>query len=280
VTARRLDGKALARERELLLTERVSKCIARGAAPRLAVAVSTNDPSARVYLAAKQRVAERVGIDVLVRPMSSPSTEEIVRLIEEWTHDPEITGIILESPLPSRIDTAAVRRALPAAKDVDGAGEASLGRLIAGDPGFPPATAEAALSLAETVRPLAGRRVVVLGRSLVVGRPLAILATARDATVTVCHSKTHDLARQTREAEVLFVAVGRPGLVTGEMVHVGATVIDIGINVADGRIVGDVDADAVASIAGALSPVPGGVGPLTTTVLLEHVVQATERATV
>ena len=280
MTARRLDGQALAHEWELLLTERVAKCITRGVTPRLAVAVSTNDPSAQVYLAAKRRVAARVGIDVVVRSLSSPSTEAIVRLIDAWTHDAQITGIVLEAPLPTHIDTAAVRNALPTAKDVDGAGVASLGRLLAGEPVFPPATAEAALALAETVSPLAGRRVVVLGRSLVVGRPLAILATARDATVTVCHSKTRDLAERTREAEVLFVAVGRPGLVTGEMVRVGATVIDIGINVADGRLVGDVDADTVAPIAGALSPVPGGVGPLTTIVLLEHVVQAAERATV
>jgi methylenetetrahydrofolate dehydrogenase (NADP+)/methenyltetrahydrofolate cyclohydrolase len=259
------------------LAERVARSIERGIAPRLAVAIATDDPAARAYLRAKQKVGERLGIDVLVRSLPDPSTESLLELIAEWSCDEEISGIVLEAPLPASIDTAAIRRTLPAGKDVDGAGVASLGRLISGQPGFVPATAAAALMLAETDVSMAGRRVAILGRSLVVGRPLAVLAMARDATVTVCHSKTRDLVRTVREAEVLFVAVGHPGFVTAEMVRPGAVVIDIGINEADGRVVGDVDAESVEDVAGALSPVPGGVGPLTTTLLFEHVVQAAEQ---
>lgn len=280
MAAQRLDGKALVRERRRLLADRVARCAKQGVFPRLAVAVATDDPSTRAYLNAKRRLAERIGIGVRVTSLSDPPTEELLALIDEWARDREISGILVETPLPSSIDVRAVRRALPADKDVDGAGIASLGRLMAGQPGFAPATAEAALILAESVGPLAGRRVAIIGRSLVVGRPLALLATARDATVTVCHSKTRDLAQIAREADVLFVAVGRPAFVTADMVRRGAVVIDIGINVLEEGIVGDVDAASVAEIAGAFSPVPGGVGLLTTTLLLEHVVEAAERATV
>ncbi len=278
MTARRLDGEALAEERRALLADRVAYCTARGVLPRLAVAVATDDPSTHAYLDAKRRLAERIGIDVQLTSLSDPSTQAFLALIDRWSRDREICGILLEMPLPPGIDVHAVRRALPADKDVDGAGIASLGRLMAGQPGFVPATAEAALILAEVVAPLAGLRVAVIGRSLVVGRPLALLATARDATVTVCHSKTRDLAEIARVADVLFVAVGQAAFVTADMVRHGAVVIDIGINRVDERIVGDVDAASVGEVAGALSPVPGGVGPLTTTLLLEHVVQAAERA--
>lgn len=277
MTARRLDGKTLANERRHALAERVTRLIGQGTIPRLAVAVATDDAAAQAYLKAKQTVAARVGIDMLVQSLSHPCTEDILGLIETWTSDATVSGIVLEAPMPASIDMGVVRRALPADKDVDGAGVASLGRLMIGEGGFSPATAAAALLLAEAEVSLSGQRVVILGRSLVVGLPLAVLATDRDATVTVCHSKTRDLAQTTREADVLFVAVGRPGFVTGDMVRPGAVVIDIGIHEIDGRIVGDVDVDSVSDVAGALSPVPGGVGPLTTTVLMEHVVQAAER---
>ena len=189
-----------------------------------------------------------------------------------------LQSIFVETPLPTDVDMQAIREALPAGKDVDGTGIESLGLLLSGKPAFVPATAVAAIALAKTAGDLAGKHAVVIGRSLVVGRPLALLLLGADATVTVCHSKTQNLSEMARRADILFVAVGRAGFVTADMVKPGAVVIDIGTNVVDGTLVGDVDASTVETVASALSPVPGGVGPLTTTLLLEHVVQAAERA--
>lgn len=278
MTAKRLDGKALAQSRRQALVTRVAKLRKQGIAPTLGVILPTTDLAAAAYFRAKQRVAEKVGIGVVSTSMEAPTTADIVAQIKSWTMDAEISALMIEAPIPPDIDMGAVRDALPASKDVDGAGTESLGKLLSGAMAFPPATAAAALALAETETELIGKRVVVIGRSLVVGRPLALLLLAENATVTVCHSKTQDLAEITRAAEVLFVAVGRAGSVTGDMVQPGAVVIDIGTNVVDGKLVGDVDVATVEPVAAALSPVPGGVGPLTTTLLLEHVVDAAEHA--
>ncbi|MCK4570463.1 bifunctional 5,10-methylenetetrahydrofolate dehydrogenase/5,10-methenyltetrahydrofolate cyclohydrolase [Candidatus Bipolaricaulota bacterium] len=257
--------------------ERVALLRNRGIIPHLSVILPTCDEAARAYFRVKARTATQLGIEVESITLEAPSTADIVSHIKSWAHDSTVSGIMIEAPVPPGIDMQAVRNALPAAKDVDGAGIESLGRLLSGKPAFPPATAVAALALAETVGEVAGKHAVVIGRSLVVGRPLALLLLARDATVTVCHSKTRNLSEIARRADILFVAVGRAGFVTGEMVAPGAIVIDIGTNAVDGKLVGDVDASTVEPVAGALSPVPGGVGPLTTTLLLEHVVQAAER---
>jgi len=278
VTAKRLDGKALAQTRRATLADRVQRLRTQGITPRLGVILPTADEAAGAYFRAKQRIAEKVGVEIASATLESPTTTELVSQIMAWTKDPEISGMMVEAPLPEAIDVQVMRDALPASKDVDGAGSESLGRLLAGTPAFVPATAAAALALARTEVDLVGKRAVVIGRSLVVGRPLALLLLAAHATVTVCHSRTTDLAAITRNAEVLFAAVGRAGFVTEEMVAPGATVIDIGTNYVNDKLVGDVDADAVGTIAGALSPVPGGVGPLTTTLLLEQVVSAAEHA--
>ena len=277
--AQRVDGKALARQRREKASQRVERLRARGIVPRLAVALPTEDEASKAYLRAKERIAAKLGIELESVVLRHPSTEELVSLISSWSADDAVSGIMVEAPIPPEIDIEAVRRALPARKDVDGAGTESLARLLTGAPLYPAATAAAALALAETVDRISGKHAVVIGRSLVVGRPLALLLLARDATVTVCHSKTRDLAAIAREADLLFVAIGRPEYITAEFVKLGATVIDIGTNVLpDGRLVGDVDADSVGNIASALSPVPGGVGPVTTTVLLEHVIAAAEAA--
>jgi methylenetetrahydrofolate dehydrogenase (NADP+)/methenyltetrahydrofolate cyclohydrolase len=277
VTARLLDGKAWASDRRAQLESRVSLLRQRGIVPRLAVILSTDDDAAHAYFRAQARAAEKLGIEVEGIVLASPSTADVVSRVQELAVDDAVSAIMIETPVPSGIDMTAVRHALPAAKDVDGAGIESFGLLLSGSPSFSPATAAAALALAETAGAVAGKHAVVIGRSLVVGRPLALLLLARDATVTVCHSKTRNLAEITKRAEVLFVAIGKPGFVTAEMVASGSIVIDIGTNVVDGKLVGDVDATTVERVAGALSPVPGGVGPLTTILLLEHVVQAAER---
>ena len=277
MSARLLDGKRLAGECRRQLAERVERLRGRGCIPRLSVILPTQDEAALAYFRAKTRTANKLGIEVETHPLEAPTTSDIVTLIHSQAADPAVAGIMVEAPVPRHIDMQAIRAALPAAKDVDGAGIESLGRLLSGKPVFVPATAAAALALAETAGDVAGKHVVIIGRSLVVGRPLALLLLGKDATVTVCHSKTARLSEMTRSADILFVAVGRAGFVTGDMVAPGAVVIDIGINMVDGKLVGDVDASTVASVAGALSPVPGGVGPMTTTLLLEHVVQAAER---
>jgi len=278
VTARLLDGTALAHARRSKLVTRVAKLHSCGMIPRLGVVLPSRDDAALSYFRAKVRAAEKLGIEVESSVMDAPTTQQIVDCIQAWSEDEAISGIIVETPLPEGIDMQTIREALPASKDVDGAGIESLGRLLSGKPSFVAATAEAALVLAETAGSVAGKHAVIIGRSLVVGRPLALLLLERDATVTVCHSKTQDLSGIAQQAELLFVAMGRAGFVTAGMVQPGAIVIDVGTNIVEGKLVGDVDARAVESVAAALSPVPGGVGPLTTTILLEHVVQAAEAA--
>ena len=278
MTARLLDGTALALARGSELAARVAKLLSCGMIPRLGVVLPSRDDASLSYFRAKVRCAEKLGIEVESSVMDAPTTQQIVDCIQAWSDDEGISGIIVETPLPEGIDMQAIREALPASKDVDGAGIESFGRLLSGKPTFVPATAEAALMLAETAASLAGQHAVIIGRSLVVGRPLALLLLERDATVTICHSKTQDLAGIAQQADLLFVAVGRAGFVTAGMVKPGAIVIDVGTNMVEGKLVGDVDARAVESVAAALSPVPGGVGPLTTTILLEHVVQAAEAA--
>ncbi len=278
MSARRLDGKAVARDRRQQLTLRVQRLQERGVVPTLGVILPTQDEAALAYFRAKQRVATKLEIDIRTRVLEAPVTDDIVAAIDSLASDDAIHGILVETPLPPQVEMKAIRAAIPARKDVDGAGIESLGRLLSGDPLYPPATSAAALALAESAYELAGRHAVVLGRSLVVGRPLALLLLEKDATVTVCHSKTRNLAEIAKTADILFVAVGRHEFVTGDMVKPGAVIIDIGINSKDGKLVGDVDEASVEAVASALSPVPGGVGPMTTTLLLEHVIEAAERA--
>ena len=276
MTAQLLDGKALAKEQRQRLSERIERLKTKGKGPAFAVILPTKDEAALAYFRAKSRAAEKLGIEIVSHPLDCPSTDNVTSLIQSLALDPAISGIMVETPVPESIDMNAIRAALPAAKDVDGAGIESLGRLLSGKPAFAPATAAAALALAETAGDVAGKHAVVIGRSLVVGRPLALLLLAKDATVTVCHSRTTNLPEISRNADIVFVAVGRAGFVTGDMVGHGAIVIDVGTNVVNGKLVGDVDATTVEPIAGALSPVPGGVGPMTTTSLLAHVIQAAE----
>ena len=279
MSAHLLDGKQLANDRKQRLAERVERLKGLGSVPKLSVILPTQDEAALAYFRAKARTATKLGIEIDSHPLEAPSTADILALIRALADDPTVSGMMVETPVPANIDMQAIRAALPAAKDVDGAGIESLGRLLSGKPAFAPATAAAALALAETaVEDVAGKHAVVIGRSLVVGRPLALLLLAQDATVSICHSKTVDLPDIARSADILFVAVGRAGFVVGDMVAPGAVVIDVGTTMVDGKLVGDVDAASVAPVAGSVSPVPGGVGPLTTTMLLEHVVQAAEVA--
>jgi methylenetetrahydrofolate dehydrogenase (NADP+)/methenyltetrahydrofolate cyclohydrolase len=272
-----LSGRELAAGLRARTTESAAALTAAGTPPRLAIVVATADESSAWYVRSIAKAAAAVGI---VCDIVSPAAtvEEIGRALRRLGEDDAVHGIILQTPLPTGVDVADLAAEIPPAKDVDGANPASLGRLAAGLPAFPPATAEAVLALLDHHGvALAGRHAVVVGRSTVVGKPAAHLLLDRNATVTICHSRTSDLAAITRQADVLVAAVGRPGLITPEHVTPGTVVIDVGTNpTADGGLVGDVD-PAVAEVATGLTPVPGGVGPVTTALLLQHTVSAAEK---
>jgi len=285
---RPLSGRELAAEIRAGTAARAAKLTAGGRAPRLAVVTATADEASAWYVRSLAAAAARVGvgcdiIDLVAIDLVAAEPEDAAARIRaaasELSALASVHGIIVATPLPGGVRLAALAGAIDPGKDVDGANPVSLGRIMTGLPAFAPATAEAVIRLLDHHRiALGGRRVVVVGRSAVVGKPLAHLLLDRDATVTICHSRTRDLAAITVQADVLVVAAGRAGLIGTGHVAPGATVIDVGTNATpDGRLAGDVD-PAVAQIAGALSPVPGGVGVVTTAVLLRHVTEAAARS--
>jgi methylenetetrahydrofolate dehydrogenase (NADP+)/methenyltetrahydrofolate cyclohydrolase len=272
----RIDGSAIAAELRAATTDAVTALRERGITPRLAQVVPTEDEGTAWYVRSLTKAAERVGIESRVEQLTDPKPADVTARLDALSADPGVHGILCQTPLPAGIVLDEVGEHIAAAKDVDGASPASAGRLAAGLPTYAPATAEAVLHILrhEQVR-LEGARAVVIGRSMVVGKPAALLLLGANATVTVCHSRTKDLAAVCAEADVLVAAIGRPRFVTAEYVKPGAVVIDVGTNPTDdGSLVGDVDHDAVADRAGAITPVPGGVGPVTTQLLLRHVALA------
>ncbi len=289
LSGRQLAGRELAAEIRAATAARAAELTAVGRPPRLAVVVATADEASTWYVRSLARAAAKAGIGCEVTGLvpaapDRPETQEaavagIRAALTTLSGDPAVHGILLQTPLPGGARLAELASYIDPARDVDGANPVSLGRLMTGLPAFAPATAAAVLALLDHHQvALSGRRAVVVGRSAVVGKPVAQLLIGRDATVTVCHSRTVDLAAVTREAEVLVVAAGRAALIGPSHVAPGAVVIDVGTNAtADGRMAGDVD-PAVAEIAGALSPVPGGVGPVTTALLLRHVTEAAASA--
>ena len=273
MTAASLTGRELATTIRAAAAVRAAELTVAGRQPRLAEVTATDDEASAAYTRSIANAAGKEGIacDLLRTTTAAGVSATLAQLAD----DPEVHGVMLQTPLPEGALLADLARAIPAGKDVDGASPESLGRLTAGLPAFAPATAEAVLALLDYYQvALHGRHAVVVGRSVVVGKPVAHLLLDRHATVTIGHSRTADLAAITRQADVLVVAAGRAGLIGPEHVSPGATVIDVGTNVTDGgRLAGDVD-PAVAGVAAALSPVPGGVGPVTTALLLRHVVEA------
>lgn len=274
-----LSGTGLARDIRTSVAGTARGLTARGVQPRLAVVVATDDESTAWYVRSIANAAAKTGIQCDVVPVE-PRTDVIRARLAELSADPAVHGVILQTPLPAGASLEDLASAIDPDKDVDGANPVSLGRLCAGLPAFVPATAAAVLALLDHYEiPLAGREAVVVGRSTVVGKPVAQLLLARDATVTMCHSRTRDLPGHTLPADVLVVAAGRAGLITAEHVGPGAVVIDVGTNpTEDGGLAGDVDQAAVVGLAGGLTPVPGGVGPVTTALLLRHVVESAARS--
>jgi methylenetetrahydrofolate dehydrogenase (NADP+)/methenyltetrahydrofolate cyclohydrolase len=275
--ARILDGKSLAASIRLELKQKVDALVRRGVRPGLAVILAGDDPASKVYVRNKTLACEEVG--VRSQQIDYPATvtqEELIGRIERLNADPEVHGILVQLPLPKGIDSLRVLEAVAPHKDVDGFHESNLGALLSGRRGVVPCTPAGVMRLiAHAGVALAGRHAVVLGRSNIVGKPVALLLLQKDATVTICHSKTGNLAEVCRAADVLVAAVGRAKLVTAAMVKPGACVIDVGVNrLSDGKLAGDVDFDAVKDVAGAITPVPGGVGPMTIAMLLENCVQS------
>jgi methylenetetrahydrofolate dehydrogenase (NADP+) / methenyltetrahydrofolate cyclohydrolase len=275
--ARLLQGGPIAAEIRQAVGEDVAAYRDRhGRAPVLAVVICGRNAPSMVYLQQILRSCEKVGIaGRLVEVDGEASEASLVEAIGELNADPAVNGIIVQMPLPPTIRLRSVVDAIDPAKDIDGIHPLNAGLLRLGYDGFLPATAHAAVEiLRRSGIEIEGKRAVVVGRSAVVGMPAAFLLVRENATVTVCHSRTRDLAREVKDAEILVVAVGHPGLIRGEMLRRGAVVVDVGINVVDGTLVGDVDFESARRVASAITPVPGGVGPLTNALLLAHLVRA------
>jgi len=276
VTARVLDGRALASQLRGDLAERVSRLAAtrEGGAPRLAILRNGNDASAAMYAAGLERIAGGIGLETT---LVEESTGALIEWVAEANRDPGVAGIVVAYPLADPLLAQRLIELIDPDKDVDGATPTNAGRLLRGEPAFVPATALSVIALIEAHGvTVAGRRAVIVGRSAVVGRPVASLLLARDATVVICHRATPDLAAETRRAEILVAAAGVPGVVQPEMVGPGAIVIDCGINATPTGVVGDVD-PAVAEVAAAMTPVPGGVGPVTPLMVLRQTIESAER---
>ncbi|MBN8534861.1 MAG: bifunctional methylenetetrahydrofolate dehydrogenase/methenyltetrahydrofolate cyclohydrolase FolD [Rhizobiales bacterium] len=279
-----IDGKAVAAELRAALGLRVAAHIAKGKrAPGLAVVLVGDDPASQVYVGSKAKQTREIGmVSIEHRLPGKTSQQALLALIASLNADPAIDGILVQLPLPSQIDAEAVIEAIDPAKDVDGFHPISVGRLSSGGKAFVPCTPRGSMHLIHTVRrDLSGLHAVVVGRSNIVGKPMAQLLLAANCTVTIAHSRTRDLAAMCRQADILVAAVGRPRMLGAEHVKPGAIVIDVGINrIPSGeksKLVGDVDFDAVMPIAGAITPVPGGVGPMTIACLLENTLESYER---
>ncbi|HXF66018.1 MAG TPA: bifunctional methylenetetrahydrofolate dehydrogenase/methenyltetrahydrofolate cyclohydrolase FolD [Burkholderiales bacterium] len=276
-----LDGAAAAREVYSRLKERTAALARLGVRPGLAAVLVGENPASRIYLRNKARACEEIGVRSELHSLEAGCAQEALRAkLEALNRDPHVHGILLQLPLPPHLDAAAAMQAVAPEKDVDGFTWANLGALVAGRPLYEPCTPKGVLALLERAGiAVEGRQAVVIGRSTIVGKPMALMLIARGATVTVCHSRTPDLAAHTRRADILVVAAGRPRLVTADMVKPGAAVMDVGINrIEGGGIVGDVDFAGVRGVAGWITPVPGGVGPMTVAMVVANTVQAAERA--
>jgi methylenetetrahydrofolate dehydrogenase (NADP+) / methenyltetrahydrofolate cyclohydrolase len=283
MAARVIDGKAVAEGVRERVRDQVGELASElGRPPGLATVLVGDDPASAIYVRRKREACEEVGIrSIHHEPDASIPESELLELVAELNDSDEVDGILVQLPLPEAIDAAAVVASISPEKDVDGLTPVSAGLLARGEPGLVPATPRGVMELlAAAGTDPSGKEAVIVGRSNLVGRPLASLLLGADATVTICHSRTPDLGEVCRRAEILVAAAGRAKLVTAEMVRPGATVIDVGTNRGEDGLVGDVDFEAVREVAGAITPVPGGVGPMTIAMLLANTVQAArERAT-
>ena len=281
MTAKIIDGRRLAATMRVALGERAEHLREGGVNPSLAVILIGEDPASQVYVRNKIKACETVGIRSIAHHLpDSSSEEELLALIAQLNADVAVHGILVQLPIPKHIDMAKVLEEISVDKDVDGFHLYNIGGLVTGNTIFSPCTPYGVVKLLESEGiPIEGQNVVIVGASNIVGKPMALMLMAADATVSICHAKTRDLAQYTILADILVVAAGVPNLILPQMVKRGAVVIDVGINrLADGRITGDVDFAGVCAKASAITPVPGGVGPMTVTMLLENTISSAERA--
>ncbi len=279
--AQLIDGNALSQQLRADVARRATELTSRGVTPGLAVVLVGDNPASQVYVRNKVKACGDVGFhSVLEQYDASLSEADLLARIEALNRDPSIHGILVQLPLPPHIDAHKVIEAIAPAKDVDGFHVANAGALLVGQPGFWPCTPYGCMKMLESIGyDLKGKHAVVIGRSNIVGKPMALMLLQANATVTICHSATRDLKALTRQADVIVAAVGRRNILTADMVQPGAVVIDVGMNRNDqGKLCGDVDFEGVRQVAGWITPVPGGVGPMTITMLLVNTLQAAERA--
>lgn len=272
-----LDGKAIAASIREQIRARVEQAKQNGTVPGLTVVLVGEDPASKVYVRNKERACKEVGFASQVLRLSQDTTQQqLLEVVRSLNSDASVHGILVQLPLPGHIDEGAVIAAIDPAKDVDGFHMINAGALMVGAKGFVSCTPRGVIELIrQTGQPIAGKHAVVVGRSNIVGKPAAMLLLQENATVTVCHSRTKDLAQITRQADILVAAVGRPKMITGQMIKPGAIVIDVGINrLADGSLAGDVDFESAVEVAGFITPVPGGVGPMTIAMLLQNTLEA------
>jgi len=280
MSARIIDGKALSAKIREEVAERVAALKAKGVTPGLAVVLVGEDPASQVYVRNKVEACQKAGLHSVKEQYPADMSEaELLARIDALNADPAIHGILVQLPLPRHMSAHKVIEAIAAEKDVDGFHISNAGLLMTGQPLFRPCTPYGVMKMLEADGvALRGAEAVVVGASNIVGKPMAMLLLQAGATVTICNSKTRDLGAQARRADVLVVATGKPGMITGDMIKPGAAVIDVGINRgADGRLCGDVDFASAAKVAGSITPVPGGVGPMTIAMLLVNTVEAAER---
>ncbi len=281
MTAQTIDGNALSRQLRADVQKRAAALRVRGTVPGLAVVLVGDNPASQVYVRNKVKACEDAGLHSVLEKYDAVFSEaDLLARVEALNNDPAIHGILVQLPLPAHIDAQKVIEAISPAKDVDGFHIASAGALVTGMPGFWPCTPYGCMKMLESIGfDLRGKHAVVIGRSNIVGKPMALMLLAKNATVTVCHSATPDLKAHTLLADVVVAAVGKRNVLTADMVKPGAVVLDVGMNRdADGKLCGDVDFDGVKKVASHLTPVPGGVGPMTITMLLVNTLEAAEHA--
>ncbi|MGC4365789.1 bifunctional methylenetetrahydrofolate dehydrogenase/methenyltetrahydrofolate cyclohydrolase FolD [Hydrogenophaga sp. R2] len=281
MTAQLIDGNALSRQLRADVAARVQALKARGVTPGLAVILVGDNPASQVYVRNKVKACQDTGMHSMLETWADTLTEsELLARVDAMNRDPAIHGILVQLPLPAHIDAQKVIEAIDPAKDVDGFHIASAGALMTGMPGFWPCTPYGCMKMLEHIGfDLRGKHAVVIGRSNIVGKPMALMLLQKNATVTICHSATRDLKAQTLQADVIVAAVGKRNVLTADMVKPGAVVIDVGMNRNDaGKLCGDVDFDGVKDVAGWITPVPGGVGPMTITMLMVNTLESAERS--
>lgn len=281
MAAELIDGKKVAANIRENLKKEIAELKTKGINPGLAVVLVGENPASKKYVASKEKTCEEIGIASFAYKIPETTTqEELLKLIDQLNNDPKVNGILVQLPLPKGLNEKEVMNRIAPEKDVDGFGPDALGKLVLDEPGFIPCTPHGAMKMLEAygINP-SGKHAVVVGRSVIVGKPLALLLLRKNATVTICHSKTPNLKEECLKADILCVAIGKAKMITGDMVKEGAAVIDIGINVTpEGKIVGDVDFEAAKERAAHITPVPGGAGPMTIAMLMYNTVQAAKMA--